>query len=95
MIRSLNSFYFKTSFTDDTGTINLPSVEAALKAAGTLGKEQKVVLLGNINLLGDCEKEFRSKKSLDPLVTIGEKAKEIGSHTLRDRLDKMFNCFQR
>lgn len=77
---------------DDTWTINPTSIEAALKVVDELGKEKKtIVLLGDINRLGDYEKEYHQKagsmvaeRSFHTLITIGEKAKEIGLQAKRD-----------
>jgi len=77
---------------DDTWTINPTSVEAALKVVDELGKDKKtILLLGDINRLGDYEKEYHQKvgsmvaqRAYNTLVTIGEKAKEIGRQALED-----------
>jgi UDP-N-acetylmuramoyl-tripeptide--D-alanyl-D-alanine ligase len=77
---------------DDTWTINPLSVEAALKVVDEIGKGKKsILLLGDINRLGDYEIEYHQKvgsmvaeRMFDTLITIGEKAKEIGKQALRD-----------
>ncbi|WP_046176008.1 UDP-N-acetylmuramoyl-tripeptide--D-alanyl-D-alanine ligase [Domibacillus indicus] len=77
---------------DDTWTINPASVEAALKVVDELGKSKKtIVLLGDINRLGDYEKEYHQKvgsmvaeRKYNTLVTIGEKAKEISRQAKKD-----------
>ncbi|MCP3762293.1 UDP-N-acetylmuramoyl-tripeptide--D-alanyl-D-alanine ligase [Domibacillus sp. A3M-37] len=87
---------------DDTWTINPTSVEAALKVVDELGKNKKtIVLLGDINRLGDYEIEYHQKvgsmvaeRTFDTLVTIGEKAKEIGRQALRDGFTGDVHAFQ-
>jgi UDP-N-acetylmuramoyl-tripeptide--D-alanyl-D-alanine ligase len=77
---------------DDTWTINPTSVEAALNVIDEIGKEKRrILLLGDINRLGDFEKEYHQKvgvmvaqRSYDTLITIGEKAEEIGKQALKD-----------
>ncbi|MFE8699261.1 UDP-N-acetylmuramoyl-tripeptide--D-alanyl-D-alanine ligase [Cytobacillus sp. FJAT-54145] len=70
---------------DDTWTINPTSIEAALNVMDEISKnKKKIVLLGNINRLGDYEIEFHQKvgsmvasRDIHTLITIGEKATEI------------------
>lgn len=77
---------------DDTWTINPTSVEAALKVVDEIGRgRRKILLLGDINRLGAYEKEYHQKvgtmvaaRSFDTLITIGEKAVEIGKQALKD-----------
>ncbi|OES45287.1 UDP-N-acetylmuramoyl-tripeptide--D-alanyl-D-alanine ligase [Domibacillus iocasae] len=87
---------------DDTWTINPTSVEAALKVVDELGKGKKtIVILGDINRLGDYEKEYHQKvgnmvaeRTFDTLITIGEKAKEIGRQALQDGFKGNVHQFQ-
>jgi UDP-N-acetylmuramoyl-tripeptide--D-alanyl-D-alanine ligase len=80
---------------DDTWTNNPTSVEAALKVLETIGEGKKqVVILGDINRLGEYELEYHRKigsmialKNVDYLFTIGKKAKEIGNQAIRDQFN--------
>ena len=77
---------------DDTWTINPTSIEAALNVIDEVGKEKKkIVLLGDINRLGEYEKEYHqkvgtmvSKRTFQTLITIGHKAEEIGKQAILD-----------
>jgi UDP-N-acetylmuramoyl-tripeptide--D-alanyl-D-alanine ligase len=78
---------------DDTWTNNPTSVESALNVVESIAKGKKViVILGDINRLGDYEVEYHQKigtlvagKNIDTLFTIGKKAREIGHQAIRDR----------
>ncbi|HJV31909.1 MAG TPA: UDP-N-acetylmuramoyl-tripeptide--D-alanyl-D-alanine ligase [Bacillales bacterium] len=86
---------------DDTWTINPLSVEAALKVVDEIGKGKKtILLLGDINRLGNYEKEYHqkvgsivAKKRYDTLITIGEKAVEIGKQALKDHFQGQVYMF--
>ena len=77
---------------DDTWTINPTSIEAALNVIDEVGREKKkIVLLGDINRLGEYEKEYHqkvgtmvAKRTFQTLITIGHKAAEIGKQAILD-----------
>ncbi|MFC0523298.1 UDP-N-acetylmuramoyl-tripeptide--D-alanyl-D-alanine ligase [Pontibacillus salicampi] len=77
---------------DDTWTINPTSIEVALDVVATIGEEKNIiVILGDINRLGDYEEEFHHKMGTlvahhpaKTLITIGKKAKNIALQAERD-----------
>ncbi len=86
---------------DDTWTINPTSIEAALKVVDEIGKDKKkILLLGDINRLGDYEKEYHQKvgtmvasRTFNTLITIGHKAEEIGKQAILDGFTGQVHMF--
>ncbi|MBB4825991.1 UDP-N-acetylmuramoyl-tripeptide--D-alanyl-D-alanine ligase [Sporosarcina luteola] len=76
---------------DDTWTINPTSIKAALQVVKELGRGKKIIfVVGDINRLGRFEKKYHreigdliAKQPIDLLITIGNKAEEIGRQAKR------------
>ncbi|MBW8352068.1 UDP-N-acetylmuramoyl-tripeptide--D-alanyl-D-alanine ligase [Bacillus sp. IITD106] len=87
---------------DDTWTINPTSVEAALNVLDEIGKGKNViVLLGDINRLGNYEKKYHreigssiAKRNVHTLITIGKKAEEIGLQAIREKTKANVHMFK-
>ncbi|MDZ5472991.1 UDP-N-acetylmuramoyl-tripeptide--D-alanyl-D-alanine ligase [Bacillus sp. 31A1R] len=88
---------------DDTWTINPTSIEAALNVMDHISEgKKKIVLLGNINRLGNYEKRFHQEigsliagKDIHTLITIGNKAVEIARQAKRDQFKGNVQIFEK
>lgn len=77
---------------DDTYNASPTAAKAALDALYALGSPQKIVLLGNMNELGDYSKEahievgeYCDPKEIDMLVTIGKDANQYLAEAAKKR----------
>ncbi|QTD42062.1 UDP-N-acetylmuramoyl-tripeptide--D-alanyl-D-alanine ligase [Sporosarcina sp. Te-1] len=76
---------------DDTWTINPTSIKAALQVVKELGRGKKIIfVVGDIKRLGRFEKKYHreigdviAEQPIDLLITIGNKAEEIGRQAKR------------
>lgn len=87
---------------DDTWSSNPTSLEAALKVLQKFSKDKKnIVVMGRIALLGNATSKIYAKVGnmlvkygVDTLITIGNKAKEIGNVAIKNGMDKkqVYSC---
>lgn len=86
---------------DDTWTNNPTSIEAALKVLAAVGKDKKrIVILGDIKRLGSYERQYHreigsllAKQSVDTLITIGQRAKDIALQAKADGITADVHSF--
>ncbi|WP_107839557.1 Mur ligase family protein [Metasolibacillus meyeri] len=86
---------------DDTWTNNPTSIEAALKVLAAVGKNNKrIVILGDIKRLGNYERQYHreigsliAKQSIDTLITIGHRAKDIALQAKADGISAEVHSF--